>query len=52
MKPFRKHAALAVDGGGTPVALLALLPGRRLYLWARRKNVAARLLGRANESKE
>jgi hypothetical protein len=34
------------------VMLLALLGGRRLYLWSRRKNVAARLLGRADESKE
>jgi DNA repair exonuclease SbcCD ATPase subunit len=34
------------------VALLALLGGRRLYLWARRKNVAGRLLGRADESEE
>ena len=34
------------------VVLLALLGGRRLYLWARRKNVVARLLGRADESKE
>jgi hypothetical protein len=34
------------------VAFLALLGGRRLYLWARRKNVASRLLGRADESEE
>jgi hypothetical protein len=34
------------------VALLALLGARRFYLWARRKGVAARLLGRADESKE
>lgn len=33
-------------------ALLALLGGRRLYLWARRRDVAARLLGRADENKE
>lgn len=34
------------------VALLALLGARRFYLWARRKGVAAKLLGRADESKE
>jgi hypothetical protein len=33
-------------------ALLALVGARRLYLWAKRKGVAARLLGRADESKE
>jgi hypothetical protein len=33
------------------VAALVLLGGRRLYLWARRKGIAAKLLGRADESK-
>jgi len=33
-------------------ALLALVGARRLYLWAKRKGIAARLLGRADESKE
>jgi hypothetical protein len=33
-------------------ALLALIGGRRLYLWARRRGVVTRILGRADESKE
>jgi hypothetical protein len=34
------------------VVLLALLGGRRLYLWARRRGIAARLLGLPGEGKE
>ncbi len=34
------------------VLLLALLGGRRLYLWARRRGVAAKLLGLPGEGKE
>lgn len=33
------------------VAALVLLGGRRLYLWARRKGIAAKLLGRVDENK-
>ena len=33
-------------------ALLALVGARRLYLWARRRGVVTRVLGRADESKE